>query len=129
LRLHDTNDHDDIITRELKRLRSDLNDLHPDAYCTSAAAVDAAAIVLPGDYYCAPTPYNDNNDNNDDNINAPLLTSDVSTILSKIQEITKHEYTIIVHQRDEICRLRPFFVTFIYSRRRLGTEKKAAKML
>ena len=102
LRPHDTNnDHDDIITRELKRLRSDLNDLHPDAHNTApTAAVDAAAIVLPGDYYCAPTP------NNDDNINAPLLTSDVSTILSKIQEITKYEYTIIVHQRDEICRLR-----------------------
>ena len=99
LRLHDANNvHDDIITRELKRLRSDLNDLHPDAHNT--AAVDAAAIVLPGDYYRAPTP------NNDDNINAPLLTSDVSTILSKIQEITKYEYTIIVHQRDEICRLR-----------------------
>ena len=100
-RTHDANDRDDVITRELKRLRSDLNDLHPDACAAAATAVDAAAIVLPGDYYCAPTP----NDNVND-INAPLLTSDVSTILSKIQEITKHEYTIIVHQRDEICRLR-----------------------
>jgi hypothetical protein len=125
-------DNDNDITRELKRLRSDLNDLHPDACVASVvtASVDSTAsiavdaihadapknnvvitsassdeggIVLPSSNNIATT--NNNNSSNKNNTQQ-VLTSDVSTILSKIQEITKIENSIIVQQRDEICKLR-----------------------
>jgi hypothetical protein len=122
-------ENDNDITRELKRLRSDLNDLHPDAYTASvvaAAAVDSTASIAvdaihanalnnnvvitssaSSDEGGIVLPSYGNSATHNKNISTQLLlTSDVATILSKIQEITKIENTIIIHQRDEICKLR-----------------------